>query len=384
MRRPGPDVAPARRPLAALALAALALPTLAWTAGCATTGADDVAERATLAPGALVPRLGGDPGALAALDGVELEGLRLIATNLVSALVQIPELAPGVATLQVNRPDTAFGNAVVRALEDAGYGLQLVADDRGRHYVGYARRVAETEIGEVVDYRLAVGEVALTREFAVEDDGSVFPASLLRIEGVDPLPAIELADGVFREQGGTPRSFVSGTRGIGGTGGAPTIDTVEVFDYDALPPERRTAPVEVLARSRERGALAADAAATPDLDDYVRHRRTVLIFEDPDTSFLGAPNKRAVRLLAREVVPGDLFVIRSCRDFDGEDAAAMRRGLRVEEELVGLGVAPEATWIAPCVGSNYRHASDDSPVPVELFHYRRRAAAGEGAGPAAG
>ena len=360
-----------------------ALPGVAlWTAllglgGCAAPGTSPdgagPSGDATAPPRreTLLPRLGGDPAALEATEDAELRRLGLVAANLVSTLVQLPELRPGVATLQVNRPRGAFGNVLVRALEDAGYGLQVVDDDRGRHYVGYSKRVAETEVGQVTDYRLAVGEVSLTREYAVEG-GAIFPASLMRIEGVERVPDIELADAVFAEQGGPARSFVSGTRGVGGARGAPSVDTVEVFDYDALPEGARTPTDEVLAESLERSALASDADDAPDLDAYAEYRRTVLIFDDPDTSFMGTANKRAVRLLARDVAAEDLLVIRACTDFDGRDDAAMRRGVRVEEELVGLGVRPEAAWIAPCVGASYRHASDDSPVPVELVHYRAR------------
>ena len=382
--RLGPALAsPALWPLA------LALCAGAWGAGCVAPGtAPDDGAPETAAPlrrEALVPRLGGDAAALDETDDAELRRLRLVATNLVAALVQVPELRPEIATLQVNRPTNAFGLVLVRALEDAGYGLQVVTDDRGQNYVGYSRRVAETEVGEVTDYRVAVGAVSLTREYTVEGE-AIFPASLLRIEGVERVPDIELADGAFAEQGGPSRSFVSGTRGVGATAGGATIDTVDVYDYDALPVEARTSPDEIIAGSRERSVLAAEAADAPDLDAYAEYRRTVLIFDDPDTSFMGASNKRAVRLLVRDVAPADLLVIRACRDFDGRDDEAMRRGVRVEEELVGLGVSPDSAWIAPCIGASYRHASDDSPVPVELLHYRPRPGGprGPGSAPPAG
>ena len=376
-RQSGSPCAPFPVRRAALSCAALLAGLVGLgAAGCAAPGATDDAAREPLRREALVPRLGGDTRALDAADDAELRRLRLVATNLVAALVQLPRLRPDVATLQVNRPRSAFGNVLVRALEDAGYGLQVVDDDRGRHYVGYSRRVAETETGEVTDYRVAVGTVSLTREYTVDGE-AIFPASLLRIDGVERVPDIELADETFAEQGGTPRSFVSGTRGVGAAGGASQVDTVEVFGYDALPASARTSQADVLAESRERSVLASETAAgAPDLAGFREYRRTVLVFDDPVSGFMGAPNKRAVRLMVRDVGPEDLLVIRACHDVDGRDERAMRRGVRVEAELVGLGVAPDAAWIAPCTGASYRHASDDSPAPVELLHYRPAAGAG--------
>ena len=264
---------------------------------------------------------------------------------------------------------------MVRALEDAGYGLQVVDDDRGRHYVGYSRRVAETETGEVTDYRLAVGPVVADARVHRRRRGHLPGLAAARRRAWSACPTSRWPTRPFAEQGGTPRSFVSGTRGVGATEGGATMDSVDVRAHDALPPRARTPSGEVIAGAREHAVLASEASQAPELGSYAEYRRTVLIFDDPETSFLGASNKRAVRMLVREVGPGDLLVIRSCRDFDGRDDAAMRRGVRVEEELVGLGVAPRSAWIAPCAGASYRHASDDSPVPVELVHYRPRAGA---------
>jgi len=63
-------------------------------------------------------------------------------------------------------------------------------------------------------------------------------------------------------------------------------------------------------------------------------------------------------------------MIRACLDADGRDKASMNRAFRVEQELLGFGIAPDDTYVAPCARASYRHSSDDSPAPVELVHYR--------------
>ena len=143
----------------------------------------------------LLPRIGGNAAAIDRISPTERNHLQLIATNLIAALVQIPEMRPATATLQVSPPQTAFGNALVRALEDAGFGLQRVSADQGQRYVSYSKRLAETESGVVTDYSLAVGKIKLSREYQVQDQ-AIYPSSLMNITGTNYLADIELADGI--------------------------------------------------------------------------------------------------------------------------------------------------------------------------------------------
>ena len=316
------------------------------------------------------PRIGGNADVFDEVDPEELRRLRLVATNLVAALVQIPEMRPAVATLQVNPPTSAFGNVVVRALEDAGFGLQRVSADQGRNYVSYSQRFAQTESGPVEDFTLSVGRISLSREY-VTRDGNIFPSSLMEITGTDFVSDITLADDVFREQGGTTgTAFISGTRTGDGAVDDRGVRTVDVNDFDEVPLERRTTAESVLVRAR-RTYFERDAQRSlPDLERFERFRRTVLIFDDTRTQYMGAPNKRAVRLMVREFRPRDLIVIRACHDADGRNELARDHAIRVEEELASHGVPAESAWIAPCVRASYRHSSDDSPAPVEIVHYR--------------
>ena len=108
-----------------------------------------------------LPRLGGDAEMLAATDADELRRLDLVATNFVAALVQLPELRPAGTTLQLTAPTSVFGNVLVRALEDAGYGMQRVSADQGSRYVTYSRRFSgEPQSGPLTDFSLAVGSRA--------------------------------------------------------------------------------------------------------------------------------------------------------------------------------------------------------------------------------
>jgi len=317
----------------------------------------------------LLPRIGGNAAAVDNISPTERNHLQLIATNLIATLVQIPEMRPATATLQVSAPQTAFGNAIVRALEDAGFGIQRVSADQGQSYVSYSKRLAETESGVVTDYSLAVGKIRLSREYQVQNK-AIYPSSLMNITGTDYLADIELADGIFSEQGGTGNAFISGAQQTGDPDPELKVTTIDVYSFDELPADKRTRQDRVLAEARQRYFEAGTQRAAPDLNQYTKFRRTVLIFSDNSTQLLGSVNKRAVRLLVREFSDDDIMVIKACQDADGRDQASMNRAIRVEEELAGFGVPTESAYIAPCVRTSYRHASDNSPAPVELIHYR--------------
>ena len=358
MSRPAGSAAP---PGAAPAAALLAVLFAAPLAGCLSSAPPRDAWMPRIAPADA-------PGAKAlGVDAAEIGRLQLIAADLVSALVQLPGTSPSGLTLQVSAPGTAFGHVLVRALEDAGYGLQRVSADQGLHYVSYRRRTSLTDAGETVDYGLAIGELALSREYVVEE-GRIYPSSPMTIAGSDP-GAVALDDALFREQGGRT-AFVSGVRGPDGLVPGGGLVEVRVSESDALPADARTAPAAHVEAALLEGA--GRGAPLPDERTHERLRRTVLIFDDASTRVMGAANKRAVRLLVRDFDAADVFVVNACTDADGRNEAAASRALRVREEFLGHGLPEAAVRTGPCIRASYRHPSDDAPVPVEIVQYRSR------------
>lgn len=319
-----------------------------------------------------LPLGGGDREAFAAMQTSEIEQLALVSTNLVAVLVQLPELSPTKVTLQLSAPRSAFGNTVLRALEDAGYGVQRVAADQGRHYVAYRQRFAETDAGPVTDYELTVNGLRVHREYLHKDTG-VYPSSLMTIEGSAMAPGeVVLDDGIFREQGGDDEAFVSG---VSGSATAPV--ELEAGEFDALPDEERTGGRALLEHRRLHRTLALatlDAEANARLARHERVRRAVLIFDDGASHRLGEANKQAVRLLVRAMREGDLIVVTACTDtaLGIRDGVTRRHGARVIEEFLGHGLPSESVRLAPCTRPSFRHASDTSAVPVEVVQYRTR------------
>jgi len=317
-----------------------------------------------------MPLIGGEPIIVASTSLTELRRLQLISTNLVSALVQVPEMKVGTATLQVSSPTTAFGNTLIRALEDAGFGIQRVSADQGLNYVTYGKRLSETEAGQVTDYSVAVGEIEVRREYNLKKS-KVFPSSLLIVTGTDSIVDISLDDSIFAEQGGTGDTFISGVGG--NTLDSPTTDvnTVVVNDYDAKPLGKRTDQSSVLSQARKRIYSKESAERPINLEPYRRVRRTVLIFEDQGSNVMGRGNKLAITELAANFQRGDIFSISACSDVDGRNQQAELRAVRVEEEFVSHNVEPGSVQIEPCVRASYRHPSDTSPIAVSVVQHRK-------------
>jgi len=317
-----------------------------------------------------LPRLGGSEAIIAQTPLEELLHLQLISTNLVSALVQIPEMQVGTATLQVSNPTTAFGNTLVRALEDAGFGIQRVSADQGLNYVAYGKRFAETEAGIINDYSVAVGDIEVRREYDIDDNG-VFPTSLLLVSGTSSIVDIKLDDNIFAEQGGNGDTFISGVGGDSVNSPTTDISTVTVNDYDVKSIANRTSQQKLLSEARRRVYDSGNTDNNMNLDSYTQMRRTVLLFKDKDSIVMGRGNKQAIGQLVDEYRAGDIFSVVACTDVDGKNDAAQSRGIRVEEEFVSHGINAEAVQIEPCIRVSYRHSSDDSPEAVSVMQYRK-------------
>jgi len=191
----------------------------------------------------------------------------------------------------------------------------------------------------------------------------------MKISGTNTIADIDLADNIFAEQGGDNTAFISGAQKTGQANPNLQVETVDVFDFDELPQNKRTPQERVFAQARQKFFEADAERAAPNLKQYRKHRRTVLIFDDNKTQMMGEANKRTVRMLVREFSDDDVMVIKACQDADGQDEPSLIRAIRVEEELTSHGIPTESAYIAPCARASYRHSSDDSPTPVELIHY---------------
>lgn len=295
--------------------------------------------------------------------------LRLVVTDLVTALIQVRELNPATTTLQISSPSNELGVELYKALDVAGYGLQTVDEDQGDNYVSYAVRTAETEAGIVNDYVIRVRDIELRREYNTTEAG-IFPSSLLYTKGVRNESDIVLNEQIFAEQGGG-ELFLSGIdpgrEGITDLSGIKEVYTDESL---RVKESRRIHQEDVFAAARALAFEADRSYEATNLSGLQAQKRLILLFADNVSLKLGAANKAAVDVLSKEYESGDVFEVSACDDMDGYNESAENRAVRIKEEFMGHGIPATAIMRAPCTRTSFRHASDDSPTPVSIVLYR--------------
>lgn len=298
------------------------------------------------------------------------DGLDLIVTDLVSTMIQIPNYNPVVTTLQFARPNTVFGEKLLVAVRQAGYGVQLVEGDLGPNYVSYAERLANTDLGEVTDYLINVNELEIRREYRNTENG-VYPSSLMYVSGLDDDREIVVNDWFFAEQGGD-EAFVSGVdTGEVGAVGIEAVNEILADKNQAVRPDRRTRQSAVLDQAVQKMHESQRKQESAIPTGYRRTKKMVLLFADNQTLTLGPHNKAAILKFLELRGPEDIIEISACDDADGENRMAEQRAVRIKEELQGHELPMSKIVEAACVRASYRHESDDSPVPVALYLLRR-------------
>jgi hypothetical protein len=320
-------------------------------------------------PADFQPRLNGTLNRMKPESIAKLRQLQLISTDLVSTLIQVPDFDPTTVTMQVSAPASAFGNSLLRALEDAGYGLQWVSSDQGNQYVSYSQRFAETDSGPVTDFEINIGPIRIRREYKFNGD-TVLPSSLMYIVGTAVEQEVDLNEEMFREQGVAGDVFVSGVINPESHSIITAAGDVTINAFDRLPESMRTRSANVLDLVRRRMTQRRAVESEPDLSRYRKLRRTVLVFEDNQNGFLGVGNKQVVSLLAQEYGAEDMFVITPCTDSTGREADVLARGERVAREFSSHGIPLQALYLAPCASAAYRSVSDNALVGVTVVHHR--------------
>ena len=338
---------------AAIALCACAL------AGCATP------VETSDAPAGLLPD-GGGPGL--ADDAFE----RLVATDLVAVMMQLPERSPFATTVQVATPRTAFGAALGESLRGGGYGIQRVSADQGQHHLRHGVVVAEDERGPLTTYALAVGDVALERDYR-DVGGATVPSSAVRVRGATPTRVV-VNDDVHRRRG-VAATFPSGVVFLGTDGEVLERREREVrlSEASARAAGERVETERFLVLARANLFLGDRLASEPEpAGARVPIRQVHLRFADPDALRLGEPNKRALaRLRGFYRAATDRFSVTGCSHgrsllWDGTESDALARSQRVKEELVRAGVVSGRVREEGCFSTRYGDDLEPGSVIVTL------------------
>jgi len=293
----------------------------------------------------------------------------LIADNLVNTLTQLPELDPARTTVQVSAPNTVFGRHVVAGLDDAGYGIQAVAEDQGTHYVRYRAERAETERGERTRYRVAIGAVSVERDYRVVS-GDTLPGSAQRVGGAEARE-LTLNDELFAGEplaDFTMASFEPGPNLSGED--EPGMAAANVAP---VAPARASVESEALVRQNLFELRRSNYA--PLFSEYEDIRADTLIFAN-DSLVLGEANKRLVAEYVRALDPAtDVLSVIGCSHGrsaidNGNELLAIGRANRVKEALMFAGLDHDQVLEEGCWAGTYHEVFPRRGVVLTLKRRR--------------
>lgn len=296
----------------------------------------------------------------------------LVATDLVSVLIQLPTLRPFSSTVQVRAPRTGFGAALTESLREAGYGLQRVDDREGESYTSFRIvRPAGAE-GERLTYEVSIGGTRVERSYR-PSRRAVLPTGPVKVFGVEP-SLVLVNDDLFRQRG-EEGTFVSGVvfhdregRESGGRG-----HEVRVRESNARAAGERVRLERFLVLARANLFLADRLDDDRDADiERFPFRQSVLRFPEEGSLALGEENKGAIRELLSVFEAGtDRFVLTGCSHgqsllWDGTEIDSLERSMRVKEELMIAGVSPSAIREHGCFEARYTERLPPRGVVVTL------------------
>lgn len=268
----------------------------------------------------------------------------LIAENLVNVLGSLDSIDRINTTFQMLMPTTPIGKAVFKAVEDQGYGIQIVEGDLGDNFLRYKAELSQTESGLLEVYSLSAANHSVQRQYAVID-GKTTPTSPITVR-TDSVIESDLDDSLF---GVLLDRAVSSVIEIN-----TAVPEVVVFNEQDDGHGTQFAPVRTL--SNFRNLEQSNYQST--FDEYVDVSQQILAFVN-DSLILGIKNKNKLNALASQINPEtDIISVIGCSHGrtqyeNGNQLLAEGRAQRVTESLMFAGLDPELIFDEACWASEY-------------------------------
>lgn len=294
-----------------------------------------------------------------------------IATDLVSAMMQLPDYDPWRTTIQINKADTKFDAAVEQALKNGNYGVQIVANDLGQNYLSTETAEVETSSGAFARYRLGLGSIIIERDYTVIGN-QPYPQSLLKLSGHDPVE-IALYPDLFIQNGDDGVTFPSGVMFRNQRGewvpqqeryitinNSRQANNTDLFTHERF-----------LVLAKTQAYFSKRQTRTVDIRRWAPVSQLKIVFPEKDTSYIGVNNKRAVVELLNNFDPDSHGIsITGCQNktllWDGTQSDSLDRQLRVRRELFAAGISPDVVQENGCFPSEFSSLLTPNAVIITL------------------
>jgi len=308
-----------------------------------------------------------------------------VATNLLAALVQLPEVATNGVPTSVADGRSPLGRALVRSLEELrGSTVAADAGDGGDRALHHTARVRETELGTTALVSLTYRSALIEREYMIRE-GRTFPLSPLAVRStLDDIRELRVSDRLFANAVEPPTAAAESER-------ARATPPMPAARHDSPSPsgtDDRWAEVPASLPSADaptRRRSADDVAASPapdaafgravrermlrrrsiELDALVRASMPigeVRVAAPGEPGSLDAEAERELAVLASGFrADTDLLTVAVC----GGDTAGERRAAQarvVEAALVAAGASAARVLERPCADTDRRGRGSEAIV----------------------
>ena len=271
---------------------------------------------------------------------------KLIAADFVATLAQIEETNTSNLLLQVDNPNTRFGELLLSALQKSGYSIRL-GGDSGQKTLDYASNRDEqlsNSGNPVYTFIVAAGSVKLKRAYEVDQTG-VWPMGSMLISGADASYVV-VDDSIFNygqaQENGVLVSAVPASETLVGS-------RELVAELNDSSKKSGTGNYQEFTNMYETDTSRYDEL----FKDYDVIDSNVLVFGN-DSLILGRSNKLAIREFAKLFNPEtDVMSVIGCshgasKVENGNAYLANGRAFRVKEEFVLAGLEAQKVLEEGC------------------------------------
>jgi len=310
---------------------------------------------------------------------------RLIASDFVNALQQIPSLPPSATTVQLLHSELydPFTLRMRDALQEAGYGTRWVKEGAHAQLFQYRHESGVDDASRPQElYEVAVGSVELRRRYATDEHDRVSPVTPLYVRGADA-SGIQMNDSHFelldnasqlaqtsKADATKPVAVTSSQRQTAPSAGRSNQLSVP-NDANPLNPlvsgadRNRDLSLPLVALPRVENVFELGGSNYQALlSDHLLVREQILTFAN-DSLRLGAVNKILVEQMVESFQPEtDVFSVLGCSLGptslqSGNAALALGRASRVREALLFAGVPQDRIFDEGCWAGD----SSDKALP---------------------
>ena len=274
-------------------------------------------------------------------------------------------------TIQLGKPNSAFGAELEKGLREIGYGLQRIKSDQGQFYLSYSESSRSTSSSSAtLTYSMYIGDVGLERAYANVDGAGVAPLGPMKVFGTNR--PVNLSEEMFPGQSLEVEYANSSDVEI-------DLSAITIIDKEIMAAitDLRTQPIPsyktLNSQSQEIENLFGRGSSNfAEVDrDYRTVRKDVVVFADDSLSLLEKGRMQIGKMVDFYQPETDVFRLVGCSNgptnySGGNVGLALGRSERIAKELLSRKVKETAIFDEGCWAGEATAEFPSRGVVIEL------------------